>query len=38
MIAHYGDRSSEKTIRKLIRECGLEDRLGEARERPRKTR
>ena len=35
LIARYWDRSSEKTIRKLIRDCGLEDRLKAAREKAR---
>ncbi|MHC5057082.1 MAG: sigma 54-interacting transcriptional regulator [Planctomycetota bacterium] len=35
LIARFWDRSSEKTIRKLIRDSGLEDRLREAREKGR---
>jgi DNA-binding NtrC family response regulator len=33
MIARFWDRSSEKTILKLIRDCGLESKLQEARAR-----
>jgi hypothetical protein len=33
LIARYWDRSSPKTIRKLVRDCGLEERLKAARER-----
>jgi len=35
LIARYWDRSSEKTIRKLIRDCGLEETLKAAREKAR---
>ena len=35
LIARFWDRSSEKTIRKLIRDCGLEPHLRAAREKGR---
>ena len=38
LIARFWDRSSEKTILKLIRDCGLEEKLKEARDEGRKSK